>query len=138
MLERLIDQELALQKADEQKLDRDPRVVQQIEAARREIIARAYLEKIAEGAPKPTPQEVAAYYEAHPALFKERRVYSLQEVAIEAPPDKVESLKKTLAASKTFVDFVTYLKTNNIRFSATRRCAPPSSSRSRASTSSPR
>ena len=116
VLERLIDQELALQKADEQKLDRDPRVVQQIEAARREIISRAYLEKIAEGAPKPTPAEVAAYYEAHPALFKERRVYSLQEVAIEAPPAQIESLKQTLAASKTFVDFVNYMKANNIRF----------------------
>jgi len=116
VLERLIDQELALQKADEQKLDRDPRVVQQIEAARREIIARAYLEKIAEGAPKATPAEVADYYEKHPALFKERRVYSLQEVAIEASPEQVEALKKTLASSKTFVDFVNYLKANSIRF----------------------
>jgi len=115
-LERLIDQELALQKANEQKLDRDPRVVQQIEAARREIIARAYVEKVAEGAPKPTPAEVSAYYEGHPALFKERRVYSLQEVAIEAAPEEVESLKKTLASSKTFVDFVNFLKANNIRF----------------------
>jgi EpsD family peptidyl-prolyl cis-trans isomerase len=116
VLERLIDQELALQKADEQKLDRDPRVVQQIEAARREIIARAYVEKVAEGAPKPTPAEVAAYYEAHPALFKERRVYSLQEVAIEAPPEQVETLRATLASAKTFIDFVNYLKANNIRF----------------------
>ena len=54
-LERLIDQELALQKASDQKLDREPRVMQQIEAARREIISRAYVEKIGEGAPKPTP-----------------------------------------------------------------------------------
>ncbi len=116
VLERLIDQELALQKASDQKLDREPRVVQQIEAARREIISRAYLEKIGEGAPKPTPAEVAAYYEAHPALFKERRVYSLQEVAIEATPEQIESLKKVLLGSKTFAEFVAYLKANNLRF----------------------
>jgi EpsD family peptidyl-prolyl cis-trans isomerase len=116
VLERLIDQELALQKASDQKVDRDPRVVQQIEAARREIIARAYLEKIGEGAPKPTPAEVAAYYDAHPALFKDRRVYNLQEVSIEATPDQIETLKTTLLGSKTFPDFVAYLKANNIRY----------------------
>jgi EpsD family peptidyl-prolyl cis-trans isomerase len=116
ILERLIDQELTLQKAADQKLDRDPRVVQQIDAARREIVSRAYLDKIGEGAPKPTPAEVAAYYEAHPALFKERRVYSLQEVNIDAPPQQVEELKKVLVGSKTFPDFVSYLKANNVRF----------------------
>jgi EpsD family peptidyl-prolyl cis-trans isomerase len=117
VLERLIDQELALQKAADQKIDRDPRVVQQIDAARREIIARAYLEKIGSGAPKPTPPEVTAYYEAHPALFKERRVYSLQEVSIEATPEQVANLKTTLSDAKTFAEFVSYLKANNIRFS---------------------
>ena len=110
VLERLIDQEVTLQKAADQNLDRDSRVVQDIEAARREIISRAYLDKIGAGTPKPIPAEVAAYYEGHPALFKERRVYSLQEVVIEATPEQVESLKKTLASSKTFVDFVNYLK----------------------------
>jgi EpsD family peptidyl-prolyl cis-trans isomerase len=116
VLERLIDQELALQKAQDQKLDRDPRVVQQIEAARREIISRAYLEKVSEGAPKPTPAEVEAYYQAHPALFSQRRVYSLQEVNIEASPAQVETLKTTLVGSKSFADFVAYLKANNIRY----------------------
>src|SRR3954447_25909758 len=116
VLERLIDQELALQKAADQKLDRDPRVVQQVEAARREIIARAYLEKLGEGAPKPAPAEVEAYYQAHPALFSQRRVYSLQEVNIDASPEQVDSLKKVLLGSKSFPDFVAYLKANNIRF----------------------
>jgi EpsD family peptidyl-prolyl cis-trans isomerase len=116
VLERLIDQELALQKAGDQKLDRDPRVVQQIEAARREIISRAYLEKLGEGAPKPTPAEVEAYYQAHPALFSQRRVYSLQEINIEATPEQVETLKKALVGSKNFAEFVANLKANNIKF----------------------
>ena len=116
ILERLIDQELTLQKATDQKLDRTPLVVQQIEAARREIISRAYLEKVGEGAPKPTDAEVEAYYQAHPALFSERRIYSLQEVNVEASPEQVEALKKTLQGSQTFGDFVAYLKANNFRF----------------------
>lgn len=116
-LERLIDQELVLQKASDQKVDRDPRVVQQVEAARREIIARAYLDKIGEGAPKPTPAEVTAYYEGHPALFSQRRLYSLQELSIEAPAEKVGALKDALGGAKTFADFVAYLKANNFKYS---------------------
>lgn len=90
--------------------------MQQLEASRREIISRAYVEKIGDGAPKPTSVEVSAYYEKHPALFSQRRVYSLQEVAIEAPPEKVEELKKVLTGAKSFNAFVEYLKTNNIKF----------------------
>jgi EpsD family peptidyl-prolyl cis-trans isomerase len=116
VLEKLIDQELTLQKAADQKLDRDPRVVQQIEAARREIISRAYLEKIGEGAPKAVPPEVAAFYDSHPGLFKERRVYSFQEVNIEATPEQVVTLKKALTDAKTFPDFVAFLKAGGYKF----------------------
>jgi EpsD family peptidyl-prolyl cis-trans isomerase len=114
-LERLIEQELAVQKAQELKIDRDPRVVQQIEAARREIIARNYLEKIANGAPKPTDEEVRKYYNEKPALFKERRVYSLQEVMVEAKPEQVPELRAKLEAAKDINEFIEYLKANNFR-----------------------
>ncbi len=116
VLERLIDQQLALQKADDLKLDRDPRVVQQLEAARREILARAYAEKVGEAAPKPTPEEIRKYYDEKPALFRERRVYSIQEIAIEATPAQVPELREQLAASKNINEFVEYLKTKELRF----------------------
>jgi len=117
ILERLIDQELALQKATELKLDRDPRVMQQLEAAKREIVSRAYLEKAGEAASKPTADEIAKYYEANPALFKDRRVYSLQEIAIEAKPEQVAQLRTQLANAKNVTEFVEYLKANDFRFS---------------------
>jgi len=116
ILERLIDQQLALQKAEEGKIDRDPRVVQQLEAARREVIARAYVEKVGEAAPKPTPEEIKKYYDEKPALFRERRVYSIQEMAIEAKPEQVEELRAKLAAAKNINEFVEYLKTAGYRF----------------------
>lgn len=117
ILERLIDQQLALQKGDDLKLDRDPRVVQQLEAARREILARAYLEKVGEGAPKPTAEEIKKYYDDKPALFRERRVYSIQEIAIEARPEQVAELRERLAASKNINEFLEYLKAKEFRFS---------------------
>ena len=118
VLERLVDQELALQKSQEQKLDRDPRVVQQLEAARREIIARAYVEKISSGAPKPTPAEIKAYYDGHPALFSARRVYNLQELAIQAKPEQLDGLRAALTSAKDIPAFINYLKANDFKFGA--------------------
>ena len=117
ILERLIDQQLAVQRADDLKLDREPRVVQQLEAVRREVLARAYLEKVGEAATKPTPEEVRKYYEEKPALFSDRRIYSIQEIAIEAAPEKVQVLRDQLAASKNVNEFVEYLKANDYKFS---------------------
>ena len=117
ILERLIDQELALQKADDLKVDRDPRVVQQLEAAKREIIARAYLDKVGEAAAKPTPEEIKKYYDEKPALFKERRIYSIQEIGIEAKPEQLPVLRDKLAAAKNINEFVEFLKANDYKFS---------------------
>lgn len=116
VLERLIDQELAVQKAEDLKLDRDPRVVQQIEAAKREIIARAYVERIGESVAKPTAEEVSKYYNEKPALFKDRRIYSLQELVIEAKPEQFDAIRAKLKDSKNMAEFAEYLKTSDIRF----------------------
>jgi EpsD family peptidyl-prolyl cis-trans isomerase len=115
-LERLIDQELAVQKSAELKLDRDPRVVQQLEAARRDIVARAYADKLGEGAPKPSAAEVKKYYDDHPALFGQRRLYQLQEFSIKAEPSQVTALQGKLSAFKNVGEVVNYLKANNLQF----------------------
>jgi len=117
ILERLIDQELAVQKADEFKLDRDPRVVQQLEAVKREVLARAYAEKVGESASKPTPEEIKRYYDENPALFSQRRVYSLQEIQIEATPEQVAVLRQQLGTVKNINEFVESLKAAGLRFS---------------------
>jgi EpsD family peptidyl-prolyl cis-trans isomerase len=115
-LERLIDQELALQAAAEIKLDRDPRVAQMVEAARREVIARAYAEKLGEGASQSTPADVKQYYDEHPALFKERRVYQFQEINVQAAPEQVEALRAKLIAVKSNNEFIDHLRKSQIQF----------------------
>jgi EpsD family peptidyl-prolyl cis-trans isomerase len=113
-LERLIDQQLTIDRAEDQRLDRDPNVVQQIEASRREIISRAYLQKVSDAAPRPTAEEIRIYYDAHPALFKDRRIYNLQEVDVQATPAQVETLKAAFPMSKSFADYVAYLNASGL------------------------
>jgi EpsD family peptidyl-prolyl cis-trans isomerase len=116
VLERLIDQQLALQKADDLKLDRDPRVVQQLEAARREVLSRAYVERVAEAAPRPSPEDIKKFYDDKPALFAQRRIYTIQEIAVEATPEQTKALRARLTASKSVNEFMEYLRANKVRF----------------------
>ena len=116
ILERLVDQQLTVQRAEDLKLDRDPRVVQMLEAARREVLSRAYVEKVSEAAVKPTAEEIKKYYDEKPALFKDRRIYSIQEIAIEAKPEQVPLLREKLASSKNIGDFVEFLKADGYKF----------------------
>ncbi len=116
ILERLIDQELAVQKAADLKLDRDPAVVQQIENAKREILARAYVDRIGETVTKPSAAELSEYYNAKPALFKDRRIFSLQEISIEAKPEQAQQIRAKLQTSKSMAEFAEYLKANDFRF----------------------
>ena len=116
ILERLIDQQLLLRKADGLKLDRDPRVMQQIEAGKAEILARAVIERLGDAAAKPSPEEIKKYFDAKPALFSDRRVYSLQEINVEARPEQVPALREKLAAAKNINEFIEYLKASNMRF----------------------
>jgi EpsD family peptidyl-prolyl cis-trans isomerase len=118
ILERLVNRELTVQKALELKLDREPKVVQAIESARQEIIARAYADKLSEAAPRPSAADIKKYYTDHPMLFSERKVYQLHEFAVEADAKQVESLKAAMPAMKSSEDLAAWLKTNNLKFAS--------------------
>lgn len=114
ILDSLVDQELAVQQALEAKLDRDPKVMQTMEAARREILARAYLEQAVAGKNRPTPEEVKAYYRDHPELFAQRRIYRLQEIGFAADPKVVAAVRDQLSRSKSGEDLLKGLKARGI------------------------
>lgn len=114
VLERLIDQEVAVQKAQEQKLDRDPRVLQELEAARRDIVARAYLAKVGDSVAKPATDEIKAYYDSKPALFAERRIYSLQELVVDGSAEQIAALQQVMSQAKSLQQVVDHLKAEKL------------------------
>lgn len=123
VLEKLIDQQLAVDQATESKIHRSPDVVTQLEASRRDILARAYMQKIAGALPKPTPEEIKKYHTEHPQLFAERRVFNVQEIVVPAAAGVTEQLRGFASSGKPFEEVADWLKGKDIKFgggSATR------------------
>ncbi|MFZ2990829.1 EpsD family peptidyl-prolyl cis-trans isomerase, partial [Ideonella sp.] len=124
LLEKLIDQELAIQKAEQLKLDRDPRVVQALDAARRDVLARAYIDSVVQPVPAPADDAVRRYFDQNPALFSERRVYVLTEMLAQVPADKAAALKSMVSGGKTLDETVAWFKGEAIKFNAKTTVAP--------------
>lgn len=123
ILDRLVDQELAVEQAIEKKLDRSADVLMAIENARREILARAYIEQITAAMPKPTVDEAKQYYAEHPQLFAERRIYNIHEIVLPASAGVASELREMIDAGKSMEDIASWLKGKDIKFaggSATR------------------
>jgi len=118
VVRNLVDQEVIAQKALSDKLDRDPNVVQELDAARRQILAEAYMSRKLGTLAEPNDAEVSAYYDKHPELFAKRKIYRLQEIGITAPKEKHEAIRAQLAASKTLNDFAAWLKAENLPIKA--------------------
>jgi EpsD family peptidyl-prolyl cis-trans isomerase len=116
VLEKLIDQQIAVDQALEKKLQRTPEVVSQIEAARREVLARAYLQNFVGATAKPTADQVKKYYQENPSLFSERRIFFLRELLIPADADTTSQLKNFLNAGKSVDEISVWLKGRQVKF----------------------
>jgi EpsD family peptidyl-prolyl cis-trans isomerase len=82
VLQGLVEQELAAQAARDQKLDKSPKVLQAMELAKREVLAREYQDRLADKAVPPDTSDIDRYYDEHPELFKGRRQYTIQETTL--------------------------------------------------------
>ncbi len=118
MLQQLVDLELLKQKSLEQKLDRDPNVLQLLEASRQQVLAQAYLQKVAARQAAPSADEINKFYETHPELFSERNVYVLQEFVLQNGSAHVGEIEAGISAAKTADDLGKWLKEHGYQFNA--------------------
>lgn len=98
VLDSLVEQELAAQAARTAGLEQTPKVVQAIELAKREVLAKAYQDQLAAKATFPDEQAITAYFEAHPELFSQRKQYELQETLLTLPAEQITSVKSRVEA----------------------------------------
>jgi len=124
VIRNLVDQEVLAQKAQSEKLDRDPVVVQALDAARRQIMAEVYMTRKLGAPAEPTDAEASDYFNKHPELFTKRKIYRLQELAIKAPEEKQEAIRKQLTDSRTLNDFAEWLKAEKYPAKASQEVKP--------------
>ena len=95
VLASLVDQQLLANVATADKLDKDPKVLAELEAARREVLARALINRRLSDQP-PAPAAIEAYYQRHPDLFSHRRIYSLNGLRVSASGPKVALIRSRI------------------------------------------
>jgi EpsD family peptidyl-prolyl cis-trans isomerase len=117
-LERLIDQQLAVDQAIEMKLHRSPDVVAKLEAARRDVLARAYLEQLSQSVTRPTTDEVKKYYDENPALFSERRIFTFQELRIPNAGPALDEIRSLAEKGSSLEEVAGALRARQVPFSA--------------------
>lgn len=114
LLQALIDQRLVAQAAQKAGIDKDPAVAIAVAQASRQALAEAYVERNFKDVAKPTEDEIAAYYNAHPELFSERRIYRVQELDLQVEPARVAEIEAQLTGSHSMGDFVNWVKEQGI------------------------
>ena len=105
-----------MEQAIEARLHRSPEVLAQIDATRREVLARAYVQQLTNTIPKPAIEESRKYFRDHPQLFSERRVFSLQEIQLTPDSGVAEQVREQLAGGKSMGDVAAWLKAHDIPF----------------------
>lgn len=124
VVRNLVDQEVVIQKALEDKLDRDPAVVQALDAARRQVLVEAYMSRKLGTSAEPSDAEVSDYFNKHPELFAKRKIYRLQEISIKAPQEKHDAIREQLTLSKSLDKFAAWLKAENLPATAAQGVKP--------------
>jgi EpsD family peptidyl-prolyl cis-trans isomerase len=116
-VESLINEELLVQNALASHLDRDPMVVQEVERARRQILARTYEERSVLPHTEISMSAKREYYRNNPALFARRRIYRTLTFSI-ARADMTPTLRNALDHARSAIHVRELLDRRHIPFEA--------------------
>ena len=115
---KLVDQQLLLNQAMSEKLDRTPEVLSALEAAKRDIVSRAYLNKLVTTSVNVSDQDIQKYYDTHPELFSGRRIYTLQVITLADSGLVKTQIEEQVAQRKSMQEIAEFLQGKNVPIKA--------------------
>lgn len=110
VLREMVEQRLVSQKAEKDKLDRNPGVLQALEATRKDALARFYVEQLTSKVAKPSADDIKAYYDGHPLNFAQRSVFTIQKVDAKLPGDQAAAIAASVQTTSSAAEVVDLLK----------------------------
>jgi len=116
LIEKMIDRQLAVQQALETQLDRRPEVMMRLQEARLDILAAAYSDYVTAAKPSAHDKGAAAFYNEHPALFAERKIYRLREVSLPADAPALPEAQARLERRENLEDVLEWLRQQRSSF----------------------
>ncbi|MBH9552523.1 peptidyl-prolyl cis-trans isomerase [Inhella gelatinilytica] len=117
-LDQAIDRRLAAQRAVSLGLHREPWVLERLEAVRAEVLRQALRETVEAEVPTLAPGAVQALYDAHPALYAQRRLYNLRRLDLELPSERRSAVQSKVLAAKHLPELMTALKSERVKVQA--------------------
>lgn len=115
LLQALIDRQLLEHAAVQEKLDRDPKVLQAIERARSLIIAQAYMQKRLANIARPTQAEVEEYFNKHPEFFTSRKQFRMDQLVL-AAKDLTPEARAAADAARSLEEVAVWLDAHQVKY----------------------
>jgi len=112
----LVEQTLVLQAAKEAKIDRTPETLSVLEEAKRKVLVDAYVQRTLRGIGKPTPQDVATFYNERPQIFADRKIFVYSLLTIPAEKEAIEPLVNQLKDISNLNELLPVLKDKGIDY----------------------
>jgi EpsD family peptidyl-prolyl cis-trans isomerase len=113
-LDELVSEKLIYSAAEKKGLLKSPAFQLAEESATRLAVARAYAQNLAAELKKPTTAEIGDYYNNHPLLFSERKIYQLQQIHVTAKAEQIEAIKAQLRQSRNLQELAAWLKSQSL------------------------
>ncbi len=118
VLQNMIVQTLLEQEAEKSDLDREPYVMQSVEAAKRQVLASAYMQQLATTQSSISDADVENYYSANTDLFANRKLFVYEQVTVQSDISKFKNAQEKLQQIEQLTDFTEWLEKNAIPFKA--------------------